>query len=288
MWAIAINPTAGSGKGAEIGRQVAGYFASRRLEYCIVTGSKATLLRNALDSFLDTHACEGVISVGGDGLAHLILQSVVPRKTPFAIIAAGTGNDFARAIGWPFESIEMQLDFITTNPSTPIDLGLVDSEWFGAILSTGFDSLVNERANSMTWPKGPAKYNVAIARELSRFQPLPYVIDLDGHQLSTQAMLIAVANGSYYGAGMKVCPDASLHDGLFDVMVISPISKIEFMRVFPSVFSGTHVNHHAVSIYRSRKVSIMSDAIAYADGERIGQLPVRAECISNAGLSWSL
>ena len=225
--------------------------------------------------------------MGGDGLAHLVLQSVVPKKIPFAIIAAGTGNDFARAIGFEQAKVKSQLDLITTQPSTPIDLGLVDSEWFGAILSTGFDSLVNERANSMKWPKGPAKYNVAIARELARFEPLSYVIELDGHRITTQAMLIAVANGSYYGAGMKVCPNADLHDGLFDVMVISPISKIEFIKVFPKVFSGHHLDHPAVSIYRSHTVSLMSDAVAYADGERIGQLPVRAECIANAGLSWS-
>jgi diacylglycerol kinase (ATP) len=85
---------------------------------------------------------------------------------------------------------------------------------------------------------------------------------------------------------MLVCPDASISDGLFDVMVLHPISKFEFVRVFPQVFAGTHINHPAVEIVRSRTVRIESTAIAYADGERIGQLPVSAECIRGAVRTW--
>ena len=100
-------------------------------------------------------------------------------------------------------------------------------------------------------------------------------------------MLIAVANGSSYGGGMLVCPDANMQDGLFDVMVLRPVSKFEFLKVFPKVFKGEHVSHPKVDIYRSRKVSLAAPAIAYADGERIGGLPVQAECMAGAGLSWT-
>jgi diacylglycerol kinase (ATP) len=131
------------------------------------------------------------------------------------------------------------------------------------------------------------KYNLAIARELPSFQPISYTIELDTRLLQVEAMLIAVANGSSYGGGMQVCPDASMSDGLFDVMILHPVSKIEFVKVFPKVFKGEHVSHPQVRIYRSAKVSISSSAIAYADGERIGGLPVRAECMAGAGLSWT-
>lgn len=287
MWAIAINPISGNGKGAEIGREVAGYFSIHGLSYSIITGTKPHLLRMALEGFLDSHQCEGVVAVGGDGLAHLVLQSVVPRRIPFAIVPAGTGNDFVRSIGWLNSSVKTILDFVTTQPSKPIDLGLVDSEWFGAILSTGFDAVVNERANGLLRPKGPAKYNLAIALELPRFIPLEYRIELDNQTLLTDAMLIAIANGSFYGSGMQVAPGADMHDGLFDVMVLKPISKIEFIKVFPRVYKGDHVDHPSVSIYRSQKVSLIAHSVAYADGERIGQLPVKAECIAGAGLSWT-
>ncbi len=290
MWAIVINPVSGGGKGAVLGREVAGYFAKHDLDYTVITATTAQKLKSNLDSFLDLpegRNCQGVIAVGGDGLAHLVIQSVAPRRVPFTVIPAGTGNDLVRALGWDLDSITTQLNFVTTEKPTPIDLGMVDSEWFGAILSTGFDSVVNERANQMSWPKGPMKYNLAIARELPSFQPISYTIELDTQALQVEAMLIAVANGSSYGGGMQVCPDASMHDGLFDVMILHPVSKVEFMKVFPKVFKGEHISHPQVRIYRSAKAAISSNAIAYADGERIGGLPVRAECMAGAGLSWT-
>ena len=123
--------------------------------------------------------------------------------------------------------------------------------------------------------------------ELPKFQPLEYTIELDNQVIETEAMLIAVGNGLSYGGGMKVCPDAVMTDGLFDVMVLRPVSKVEFIKVCPTVFSGKHVEHEQVDIYRTKRVSLNAQAIAYADGERIGGLPVRAECIAGAGLSWT-
>jgi len=154
------------------------------------------------------------------------------------------------------------------------------------ILSTGFDSIVNEKANTMSWPKGPMKYNAAIAIELPRFKPRHYQITLDDRTISTEAMLIAVSNGRSYGGGMLVCPNANIVDGLFDVMVLHPVSTIEFIKVFPRVFAGSPVSHPAVEIVRSRSVRIESKAVAYADGERIGQLPISAECIPGALRTW--
>lgn len=288
MWAVVVNPISGAGRGALVGTEVAGYFASRKVPYQVITATSAERLRSNLEAFLDISGdvCQGVIAVGGDGLVHLVLQIVVPRKIAFAAIPAGTGNDFVRAQGWDLKDIDKQLDQVISRPPQEIDLGLVDSEWFGAVLSTGFDSVVNEKANTLNWPKGPMKYNLAIAMELPKFKPLRYKIELDSQTIETEAMLIAVGNGASYGGGMKVCPDAVMSDGLFDVMVLRPVSKVEFIRVFPKVFSGKHIEHPQVEIYRTRRVSLHADAVAYADGDRIGGLPVRAECIAGAGLSW--
>ena len=289
MWVVVINPVSGSGKGAILGTQAAGFFSERRLSYQIITATSAEKLRSNLAEFLDSNVglIEGVVAVGGDGLVHLVLQMVVPRRIPFSSIPAGTGNDFVRALGWELDEIIIQLNTVVSTPPVAIDLGLVDSEWFGAVLSTGFDSVVNEKANKMNWPKGLMKYNLAIALELPRFKPLKYTIELDNQVIETEAMLIAVGNGGSYGGGMKVCPDAVMSDGLFDVMVLRPVSKVEFVRVFPTVFSGKHINHKQVDIYRTKRVSLHAPAVAYADGERIGGLPVRAECIAGAGLSWT-
>ena len=288
MWAIAINPQSGRGKGSVVGQEVVEYFAKRQIQYRTFSGATADELRRDLESFLNGNECRGVISVGGDGLAHLVLQLVVPRKIAFAPMPAGTGNDIVRTLGWSLDDITSYLDRVTQESAQPIDLGNVDSEWFAAILSTGFDSVVNERANSLSWPKGPQRYNVAIAMELPRFQPLRYEIELDTEKISTEAMLIAIGNGRSYGGGMYVCPQAQLNDGLFDVMILEPVSKVEFLKVFPKVYSGSHISHPKVKMMRSSKVKLTAKAIAYADGERIGPAPISAECIRGAGLTWSL
>ena len=207
-------------------------------------------------------------------------------EVPIGLIPAGTGNDFVRTLGWELDEVEEILDAVVSREPNQIDLGLVDGEWFANILSTGFDSVVNERANRLTWPKGPQRYNVSIALELPTFKPRKYRLVLDDQQIETPAMLIAVANGISYGGGMKVAPEASYTDGLFDVLILEPVSTFEFIKVFPKVFSGSHLSHPAVKVYRSRSVAIHADAVAYADGERIGQLPVTAECLHLSGSTW--
>jgi len=287
MWGVVINPISGQGVGESYGARVTTFLAQRKISFQAITGSSAQQASQGLARFLlENDDCEGVFAVGGDGLAHLVLQQLANTRIPLAIIPAGAGNDLCRSLGWPMDNLDIILEAIISETPEFIDLGLVNNEWFGAILSTGFDSVVNERANKMGWPKGPAKYNVAIARELPGFKPRHYKITLDDYQFETEAMLIAVGNGRSYGGGMQVCPQAKMQDGLFDVMVLRPISKLEFLRVFPKVYAGTHVDHPAVDMYRSKQIIIEAEAIAYADGERLGPLPISAQCIPLAISTW--
>ena len=288
MWLLAINPSSGQGKGAIFAQRVTSHLSSKAIEYQVLSADNAQTLRVELERTLDSGNYEGILSIGGDGLAHLVLQVAVPRSIPFAVIPAGTGNDIVRTLGWSLTDLNGYLERILSTPPSAIDLGNVDSEWFAAILSTGFDSIVNERANRLSWPQGPQRYNVAIALELPKFNPIEYEITMDSMTITTEAMLIAVGNGRSYGGGMLVCPHAQINDGLFDVMILEPVSKLEFLKVFPKVFSGSHLSHPAVKTYRTQKISISADAVAYADGERIGHAPVSAECIPSAGLTWAL
>ncbi len=288
MWLIAINPISGQGRGATMGTKVAGYCSSKGIDYEIITGVSAQSLSIALKEKISRNRVllDGIIAVGGDGLAHLILQSAVPANIPIAFIPGGTGNDFVRTLGWSLDEITGYLQRVFETSPANIDLGLVDGEWFAAVLSSGFDAVVNERANVLKWPKGPMRYNAAMALELPKFKAIHYEIELDDQVISTQAMLIAIGNGSSYGGGMRVCPDANLQDGLFDVMILRPVSIPEFIRVFPKVYSGKHVHHPEVDVYRSKRVRIEADTVAYADGERIGQLPISAECVMGALSTW--
>ena len=288
MWLIAINPHSGNGRGSEVAAEVIRYLALHDISYRSIAAANADELTSQLTREIESKSYQGLIAVGGDGLAHLVMQICVPQHLPFAVIPAGTGNDFVRSLGWSLDDIEPLLQRITTSQPTPIDLGNVDSEWFGAILSTGFDSVVNERANQLKWPSGPQRYNVAIALELSRFKATTYEITCDGETFTTEAMLVAVGNGKSYGGGMNICPQAQMNDGLFDLIILEPVSKVEFLKVFPRVYSGSHITHPKIRSIRAKKVTINAKAVAYADGERIGPAPVSAECVKDAGLTWKL
>ena len=135
--------------------------------------------------------------------------------------------------------------------------------------------MVNERANRMTWPKGKARYLVAIIGELRTFRPVAYRATIGDVPVDDAAMLVAVGNGVSYGGGMKVCPAAIPDDGLLDVTWLRAVSTPTFLRVFPSVFAGTHVDKPYVSTYRAREVRLDAPGqLAYADGERVGPLPI--------------
>lgn len=284
MWLLAINPTSGRGKGARVGQQVANFLAERRVEYKIVTGSNALKLQENLRR--EASNSLGIIAVGGDGLMHMCIQITAYSDLPLVPIPAGTGNDFVRALGWsPDKPLEPLWSALNSEP-TKIDLGNVDGEYFGAIASTGFDSLVNERANKMQWPKGPSKYNVAMAIELPKFRPRAYRFVIDGKAYQREAMLIAAGNGSSYGGGMQVCPNADMNDGLIDLMILNPVSKREFVQIFPSVYEGKHIQHPQVEIIQAKEIYLESDAVCYADGERIGPLPATISIAESALSTW--
>ena len=290
MWLVAVNPSAGNGRTLELSREVTDFLSSNNEESRVVIAPNAQELALRLREIVDVSSdlIQGIISIGGDGLAHLVLQVAVPARIPFVVIPGGTGNDFARSLGYSRNDVITLLKKIISDPAQPVDLGNVYSEWFGAILSTGFDSVVNERANSLRWPKGAARYNAAIALELPKFRAIDYELTIDGSTMPVEAMLIAVGNGRSYGAGMNVCPNAQLNDGLFDLVILEPVSTVEFIKVFPQVYSGKHIHHPQVRSIRAQKVRIEGASIAYADGERIGPAPVSAECIAGAGLTWTL
>jgi diacylglycerol kinase (ATP) len=290
MWVVAVNPKAGNGRTLETLREVTGFLNLNGEDSRVLIAPNANELSIRLREVVreSRERIKGIISIGGDGLAHLVLQIAVPARVPFVIIPGGTGNDFSRSLGYSRHDVIALLKRSISVPASPVDLGNVDSEWFGAILSTGFDSVVNERANSLRWPRGAARYNAAIALELPRFRAIDYELTVDGTTMRTKAMLIAVGNGRSYGAGMNICPHAQLHDGLFDLVILEPVSTVEFIKVFPQVYSGTHIKHPQVKTLRAQKVRIEGASIAYADGERIGPAPVSAECIAGAGLTWTL
>lgn len=224
-----------------------------------------------------------VVAVGGDGTVHLALQQALAAAVPLGIIPAGTGNDGARSLGLPRHDPVAAARVVLAGRTRPVDVGrarVADGTTcdFLCVLSTGFDSAVNERANAMSFPPGQAKYLRAVLAELRHFRAAEYRVTIDGRTRDLRAMLVTVGNGPSYGGGMRVCPQADLGDGLLDVLTLDEVAKLDFARTFPRVYRGTHVSHPMVSQQRGREITISAEGpIAYADGERIGELPVQVQ-----------
>jgi len=292
---VAINPSASFGKSRDVGPAVVARL--RELGHDVTGLSEpdfeqlAAAARRAIAAKPDAF-----VVVGGDGMVHLGVNLLVGTEVPLGIVPSGTGNDTARALGLPLGDPAAAIEALVAaleRPSRAIDAGLVRhsadgtgttrTTWFANVLSAGFDAIVNERANTLRHPKGASRYLVALAIELARLRPIRYRVLLDGVETVTDAVLVAVGNGTSIGGGMLVTPNAVVDDGLFDVLVVTTMSRLSFLRVFPSVFKGTHLGDPRVSVHRVRSVRIEADAVvAYADGERLAALPVDIEMVPGA------
>jgi diacylglycerol kinase (ATP) len=280
--ALLTNPTAGKGKG------------SRVRDRALVKLREAGLLVRSLqgrdaDEALDlAHQCvsggvDALVVCGGDGMVHLAVQAVAATTTPLGIIPSGTGNDVARYFDIPRTDPEAAADLVIAGRTRTIDLARSGSRYFVTVLAAGFDAVVNERANRMTWPKGQMRYNIATLAELRVFEPLPYTLQIDDQQLELEAMLVAVGNGPSFGGGLRITEGALLDDGMLDVVIIKPMSKAGLIRTYPKLFKGTHVTHPQYEHHLARSVTVAAPGIvSYADGERFGPLPLTVECAAGA------
>ncbi|MEV0349711.1 YegS/Rv2252/BmrU family lipid kinase [Nonomuraea sp. NPDC050680] len=279
---LLVNPAARGGRTVRLLGPVARRLRAGGAEVSVIVGdSAADALERACAAVAERP--DALVAFGGDGLVHLAVQAVAGTDVPLGIIPAGTGNDIATSLGVPPKDPIAAARTVLRGRSRLVDAARVRAggadELFAGVVCCGFDSRVNERANGLTWPPGMAKYLLATVQELRRFRPIPFRLTFDdGEPIEREAMLVAVGNTSSYGAGMRVCPDARPDDGLLDVMILEAVSTAEFVRVFPSVYRGSHVRHEAVSVRRVRSVRLEApDVVAYADGERIGPSPVTCE-----------
>jgi diacylglycerol kinase (ATP) len=288
--AVLANPTANRGRHrdllpAVVQRLRAGGCAVRVLD----APTRAAALDVARAAVRDRPA--GLVAVGGDGTVHVGLQAVAGTPVPFGVIPAGTGNDFAADLGLPVEPLAAA-DAIATaacaRRTRSVDLARVtgadgESLWYGGVLAAGFDTLVNERANRMPFPRGPRRYDMAIVLELLRLRTREYTITLDGETHRLPAVLVAVGNTPSYGGRMRICPDADPTDGLLDVVVGGAMSRATLMRIKPRLYTGTHIQPPLVQQFRARTVGLAADGITtYADGERAIALPVTITVVPGA------
>lgn len=278
--ALVANPHAAGGRAAHVIPRARQALIERGMDVDVWAEDSQSTLALRVRAEL-AHPPDAVVALGGDGTVHLVLNETVNQACPLGVIPVGTGNDIATSWGVPAE-LERAVDFVVDAldaPTRTVDLAEAThgdySRLYAAVYSAGFDAIVNERANRMRFPKGPSRYTLALLAELTKLAPRRYELTIDGQPREVQALLIAVANGPSFGGGMQIVPDALVDDGLLDVFIVHPVSTVEFLTLYPKVFSGAHVGHPAVEIVRCRQVELHSEGIVgYADGERLRPLPV--------------
>ncbi|HEX6148383.1 YegS/Rv2252/BmrU family lipid kinase [Nocardioides sp.] len=280
--ALLTNPTSGKGRGAAaraaaLPRLRAAGFTVRDLQGADADEALVLAHRAVADGVWALVVC------GGDGMVNLGAQATAATDTHLGIIPAGSGNDVARYLHLPRRDPGAAADRVIASTPRRIDLARSGDRYFVTVMAAGFDAVVNERANRMTWPRGQMRYNLATLAELRTFEPIPYSLDLDGTTTQFDAMLVAVGNGPSFGGGLRITEGALLDDGLLDVVVIRPMSKASLVRTYPKLFKGTHVTHPQYEHHRVRSVTVAAPGIvSYADGERFGALPLTVECAAGA------
>jgi len=286
---LLVNPVAGRGRGASYGERARRRLVDDGYEVLDLSGADAGATESLAAAAIADHQVDVLVVVGGDGMVHLGVNLVAGTGTPLAIVAAGTGNDNARALGLPLRDPEAAAVLVGAGSLRRLDLGRArpthggTPHYFLGVLGGGFDSVVTQRAQRMRWPRGPRRYDLAVLLELPRFRPIPYVVTVDDRRLETEAMLVAVGNGPAFGGGMRICPDARYDDGVLEVCLVHAVSIPRFLRIYPSVFRGTHVRQPEVEMLRGRHIRLeASGVVSQADGEPFLSLPLDIDVAQQA------
>ena len=218
-----------------------------------------------------------VVAVGGDGMLSSVATAVVESGGVLGVVPAGRGNDFARMLGLGTDPAEVGRVLLEGEP-TVVDVIDAGRRIVLGSVYAGVDSLASEIVDRVTRLPRSVHYPYAAVRSLLQFSPTRFTVEVDGRRTEEQAYMVVVANSGYYGAGMHIAPDASLDDGVLDVVVVRAASKLRLIRSMPRLYDGSHVELDDVLVLRGRHVAVTSGApvTAYGDGERLAPLPVTA------------
>jgi diacylglycerol kinase (ATP) len=237
--------------------------------------------------------------VGGDGTVQEVLNGLLNSGSgaSLGIVPGGNGNDLARSLGLPNRP-EAALEVALGASTVTIDVGRArvpngdgsTLRYFAAAGGVGFDAQVAASMASLrrAWQRGRIGYAMTVLAELRRFRNSEVSITAataDGERrMERRVLFVAIANGPYYGGGMRICPEALLDDGWLDLCIVGDISRIEAVRQIPGIYRGRHVKHPAVEFVRARSVLIegADGTPAHIDGEPFGIIPLRIDVLPRA------
>ena len=291
-WAVIVNPTAGRGKAAKVATLLMAALEEReaKAELLLTSGPghAVQLARRASES-----GANRIVACGGDGTIHEVINGIMSSgsRSTLGILAGGTCNDLAYALGLPGDPTEAIPRILELNVRS-IDLGRVDLDennckYFATIATLGFDSEVSEFVDAGRCPsflRASAAYLYAAVMSLFTYRFPRVTLHGDFGAFSGPLLLAAIGNTDRYGARIRITPAALPDDGQFDVCIVRQVSKLEVLRVLPRTFSGNHVTHPAVRIEQTSQLRIDTERPLWiwADGERLAQTPMTVEIVPGA------
>jgi YegS/Rv2252/BmrU family lipid kinase len=268
-----INPVAGKGRALHFIPEIEKAFSGRDDQSIIEITKYPAHATEIVKAYVDREDVR-VYSVGGDGTLNEVLNGMAHSKSSLAVIPCGSGNDFIRSTGYHDDLCDILKRSIDAEEGTEklIDIARINQRYFINISSAGFDGQVVLNTNKykkLPFVSGSLAYILGILETVFCYKNNLLQIRIDDQQFETIALLIAIANGKYYGGGMMAAPEACIDDGNFDICLVRGVGKIKILRLFPRFIKGKHGSLKEVSFYRGKRVEISckNDYILNIDGE---------------------
>ena len=271
--ALIVNPVAGGGRAVRVLPETEAALARLGIDFHT---ERTTSLEHAEELARAAVAADEIAAaLSGDGLIGRVAGVLAGTEAVLAVLPGGRGNDLARVLGIPRDPARA-CEVIAAGHVRTLDVGDAGGRSFIGIASCGFDSDANRIANSTRLVRGNLVYAYGALRALAAWKPARFEVELDGRPLSFTGYCVVLANSRAYGGGMYVAPDAELDDGLLDVVLIGRVPRRRFLLDLPKVFKGRHVDSPSVRVQRARSVRVDANRpfAMYADGDRIGDLPL--------------
>ncbi len=231
------------------------------------------------------HGHDRVIGIGGDGTVQEIVNGLLsggPATASLGIVPMGPGNDLARSLSLPTD-LGSAWRLAIGHGTRPIDVARATNgegaqRWFASAGGIGFDAQVAAAmASRRGWQAGRVGYLLTTLAELRRFENRRIRLVVDGEPITRDVLFVAIANGAYYGGGMRIAPSAMPDDGRLDVCMVGDVSRLTVLRQLPNLYRGTHVEHPAVEMRTGSLIEVEGDSgtRVHLDGEPFGGLPLR-------------
>ena len=231
---------------------------------------------------------DGLVAAGGDGTIFEVLNGLYthpkPSRIPLGLLPIGTGNAFARELFTSPDNLSEAIDLLHRGNTRQVDVGHVEaadtSFYFVNIVALGFAVDAGLSAKKMKF-LGKSAYTLATLWQVMKLKTYPLAMEIDGKTITRENVFITISNSRFTGTSFLIAPAAEIDDGQFDVTVLERLPRLRLLELFPTIYSGRHIEYPEVSSYRAGKITIhMPEGLLMGpDGEFCGHSPAKISCL---------